>query len=92
MIFAVSVREPREVLDRACKRAYGSAYEMYSPAETPDIYASAYKVVTKNLREGESLSILDPSRGLVTFYTPKREEKAWSAVVLVIDVRKFLVN
>lgn len=92
MIFAVSIREPENALRRASKRAYGNSFVLLKPTEDWAAYESAYKVVSANLDKGESMTVLDPVRGRVTFHTPNRDEKAWSAVVLVIDIARFLVN
>lgn len=92
VVFPVSVKDPDEAMRRVCQKAYGSNYQVLIPREEPDAYEAAYDVITKNLDEGESFSVLDRASGKSTFYTPTKEVKAWSGWVRVVDISKFFLN
>lgn len=94
VIFPISVRDPDEALHRACKKSYGTSYQLLQPRDVPEAYESAYDVVQKNLSEGESINVLDRNGARVTFFTPAREgqDRAWSAWIRVVDITRFLYN
>lgn len=92
VVFPVSVGDPESALHRVCKKAYGESYRVLQPRDTPEAYESAYEVVQKNLETGEVVTVLDRNGARVTFFTPKREAKAWSAWIRVVDITPFLYN
>lgn len=92
VVFPVSVRDPEEALHRVCQKAYGKSYRVLVPWEKPDEYESAYEVVAQNLESGEAVTVLDRGGARVTFFTPKREDRAWSAWIRVVDISSFLYN
>lgn len=92
LVFPVSVKDPDEALHRVCKKAYGVSYKVILPRDEPEAYESAYDVVTQNLTEGSSFSVIDRNSGRSTFFTPKGKERAWSGWVRVVDIGRFLYN
>lgn len=92
VIFPISVGDPDAALERACRKAYGSSFERILPHHSPEAYESAYRVINQHLQAGEVMTVLEPQFGRVTFFTPKRENKAWSAYVRIVDVTRFFLN
>ena len=92
VIFPVSVADPDKVLLGACRRAYGTSFKIIAPQDSREIYESAYGVIRENLRPGEAMTLLNAAAAQVSFYTPTRPNKAWSAHVRIVDVSRFILN
>ncbi len=91
-VVPVSRKDPEKQLRRAVTKVYGQKFEILDPKTNRSAYDKAYEIVRARLRKDEHLVVIDPNTASVSLHTPKREHRAWSAWIRVVDISQALYN
>ena len=94
IIFVVLLRyaDPERVLGRALRKTCGKNFHIFDPRLNRQEYEKAFEKIRARLDKGDHMVCWDWDKAQVSFYTPQRKNKAWSAWIRVVDISSMLYN
>jgi hypothetical protein len=94
IVFVVPLKhgDPEAGLRRAIRKVCGKNFQVLDPELHKPEYERALTMMRSRLQYGEHVICWDKKEMRLSFYTPKRQQKAWSAWLRIVDISAVLYN
>jgi hypothetical protein len=91
-VIPVSRGDPERALRRALRKVCGKNSRILDPVADVLEYRKAMDQLRARLQKGEHVVCWDWKEVRVSFNTPSRRQKAWSAWIRIVDISSSLYN